>query len=68
MNECANISPTVAPSHTSLEPLVFVEKKPGLQCISIGGDVKDEHMLTETWYTKSFPVSVASVLYILDNG
>lgn len=53
--------------HGAVEPARFVDKRPGMLAITIGSDVKDEHMTSETWYTRSLPVTIASTLHVLDN-
>ncbi|MDO5328704.1 MAG: M20/M25/M40 family metallo-hydrolase [Coriobacteriia bacterium] len=52
--------------HGAVEPARFVNKHPGMLAITIGSDVKDEHMTSETWYTKSLPITVASTLHVLE--
>lgn len=63
----ANIEADVAAIHAGLECSFFHIKKPSAQIVSIGGDVQHEHAVTETFYTKSFPAHMASVLYLLEN-
>lgn len=53
--------------HGAVEPARFYDKHPGLVAISLGTDVKDEHSISETWYTKSLPVTVASILHLFEN-
>lgn len=65
-DEC-KITPTLTSVHAALETSPLVVKKPGLQVISIGGDVANEHTTNETFYTKTFPVAIVPVLYILDH-
>ena len=65
-DEC-KITPTLTSIHAALETAPFVIKKPGLQVVSIGGDVANEHTTNETFYTKTFPVAIVPVLYILDH-
>lgn len=67
MKEECGITPTIRSIHAGVETSKFYEKKPSMQLISIGGDVKDEHMLTETMYTKTFPVAVVPVIYIIEH-
>lgn len=65
-DEC-KITPTLTSIHAALETAPIVIKKPGIQAISIGGDVAYEHTTNETFYTKTFPASIVPVLYILDH-
>lgn len=55
-------------SHAGLECSRFYEKNPNLKMLSIGMDVADEHMVTETLYTKSMPPFFASLVYFLENA
>lgn len=68
MKDVCNIPSYIINIHSGLEVSALKIKKPDMQCISIGGDVKDEHMLTETLYTKSFPVSILPIIYILEHA
>lgn len=68
MKDVSGISTTIKNIHGCLEVSTLKLKKPSLQCISIGGDLKGEHSLTETLYTKSFPVAVLPIIYILDHA
>lgn len=65
MKDGCKITPTLTTIHAALETAPFVSKRPGIQMISIGGDVKDEHMVSETFYTKTYPASIVPVLYIM---
>lgn len=58
---------TLTNVHAGLECGEFVQVKPGIQVISIGEDVDNEHGVKETWYTKSIPAHFASILYVLEN-
>lgn len=53
--------------HASLETAFFVGKHPGINIICIGCDVVDEHTLQETFYTKSIPAVLASLLNVFEN-
>ena len=55
-------------SHAGLECSRLYEKNPNLKMLSIGMDVADEHMVTETLYTKSMPAFFASFIYFLENA
>lgn len=53
--------------HAAMELTEFLSVRPSMNMISVGADIKDEHALTETFYTKSYPVSIVPVLYVFDN-
>ena len=50
-----------------LETSLFSQKKPGMKMLSVGADVKGEHVLSETLYKKSFPAHMATLLSVLKN-
>lgn len=67
MKEACNINASIYSPHACMELSIFHKKKPNMKMISIGGDVKDEHMLTETFYLKSFPAAVCPIVYIINH-
>ena len=64
----SNIDAVSYVSHGGLECSRFLEKNPNLKMLSVGMDVADEHMVTETLYTKSIPAFYASMIYFLENA
>lgn len=62
-----NIDPIVTGTHGSLEIGCFARHNPNFQCISIGGDIEEEHSVKETFYTKSFPQHIAVLINFLEN-
>ena len=67
LNAC-NIKNKEIKAHGGLEISRFLEKKPDLQMLAIGMDVAEEHMVTETLYTKSMPAFFAILLNFLENA
>lgn len=53
--------------HGGLETCYFIDKNPKVNIIVISCDMLDEHMTTETFYTKSIPVVMASLFEVFEN-
>lgn len=62
-----NIDPVVTATHGTLEIGCFIRHNPNFQCISIGGDIEEEHSVKETFHTKSFPQYIAVLIDFLEN-
>lgn len=65
--EVCDLDLIVNGTHGGLEVGVFLDKHPGLQCISFGSDVADEHAVIETFYAKSLPPHFAILINMLEN-
>lgn len=54
--------------HGSLECSLFLKKNPSLKMIYVGMDVDNEHMVTETLYTKSMAPFFSGIIELLGNA